>query len=163
MPVALDPPEWLSLVLWAAIIGYLGANRWVSFAFVPPRLAFVFPHHLLLMLHGRKNYAGLGNLVCAGILCVSLGAMFSYFRVDDFLNKAYVLPFEEVAAYVTAHSGASDTSVILDESGTNEMHRRNGARAACLIGPRSGTSLSALRSASTPSPGSRRGRSDPTR
>ncbi len=113
------PPEWLAPVLLTALVGYAGASRWVSFAFVPARLLFVYPFFLLLLVHGRSRAPRFGNAVCAGLLCVSLAGVGAYFRQEGFLNKSYLIPFDAIAALIRERSLVGETSVVLDEYSTN--------------------------------------------
>lgn len=113
------PPEWLAPVLLAAILGYAGTSRWVSFAFVPARLLFLYPFFLSLLAHGRSRTPRFGNAVCAGILCVSLAGIGAYFRQQGFLNKSYLIPFDAIAALIRERSHVGETRVVLDEYSTN--------------------------------------------
>src|SRR5258706_581170 len=55
-------PDWLTVLLIAAAIGYSGAARWVSFAFVPARLLFLLPFYLILLSRRVWICATLGVL-----------------------------------------------------------------------------------------------------
>ena len=102
-------PPWLPLVSVVALIGYLGATAWVTFAFVGARLLFVLPFYLLLLLAGRERKPRAGTVICTGLLVVSLGSLTSYFNKQGFLNQGYLVPFGEIARYVRDHSTGSDT------------------------------------------------------
>ena len=58
-------PDWFAVVLPVALVGYLGASRWVSFAFIPARLLFLLPFYLLLLVRSRgatRPLSGEGRL-----------------------------------------------------------------------------------------------------
>ncbi len=86
------PPDWLPLVSLATLIAYLGAGRWISFAFTPARLLFALPFYLALL--SRRAW------LCAALVCLWMASFWSYFHKQDFLNKGYLLPFEEIAAVI---------------------------------------------------------------
>ena len=114
--------RWPALVGLVALIGYLGATAWVTFAFVGARLLFVLPFYLLLLLAGRERKPRPGTLICAGLLLVSLGSLTSYFSKQGFLNQGYLVPFGEIARYVRANStaaGAPATRTLLLVEGYN--------------------------------------------
>lgn len=113
------PPQWFSLILPVAIVGFAGVSKWVSFAFVPARLLFLLPFYLLLLVHGREKNPKAGTIVCSGILCLSIVSIHSYYQKGNFLNKAYVLPNEEIAAVINRHSSSRDAALIVDSSNTN--------------------------------------------
>ena len=114
--------RWPALVGLIALIGYLGATAWVTFAFVGARLLFVLPFYLLLLLAGRERKPRSGTVICAGLLVVSLGSLTSYFSKQGFLNQGYLVPFGEIARYVRANStaaGAPATRTLLLVEGYN--------------------------------------------
>jgi hypothetical protein len=113
------PPGWLVLVLLAAIAAYIGAGRWVSFAFVPARLFFVLPFFLLLLVRGVERSPRTGSIVCCAMVLLSAGSAISYFRKNDFLNKAYILPYGEIAATVDQASTGKKAVVIADVCNTD--------------------------------------------
>ena len=55
-----------------------------------------------------------GWLVSAALLCLSAGSIGGYFRKSDFLNKAYLLPYAEVAGLINQRTGAEKSVVIAD-------------------------------------------------
>ncbi len=114
--------SWPAFVGLIALIGYLGATAWVTFAFVGARLLFVLPFYLLLLLAGRERKPRAGNVICAGLLVVSLGSLTSYFSKQGFLNQGYLVPFGEISRYVRANStaaGAPATRTLLLVEGYN--------------------------------------------
>ena len=113
------PPDWLVVVLPVAIAAYLGAGRWVSFAFVPARLLFVLPFFLLLLVRGVGRSPRAGWVVCSAMMLLSAGSITSYFRRADFLNKAYVLPYSEIADVINRGSARQRAVVVADVSNTD--------------------------------------------
>jgi len=107
-------PAWLALAALAAIAAYPGAGRWVSFVFIPARLLFLLPFFLMLVASGAGRSPRAGRLVCAAMLCLSAGSIASYFRGADFLNKAYVLSYDEIAGLINANSGRTRAVLLAD-------------------------------------------------
>jgi uncharacterized membrane protein len=112
-------PPWLALVALAAAIGFAATSRWVSYAFIAARLTFVYPFWLLLLALGIARRPALGRAGGAVLLAVALAAIASYVRVEGFLNKAYVIPADAIAADIAARSSAADTLVLIDPAGAN--------------------------------------------
>jgi hypothetical protein len=77
------------VALLAAIIGFWGAARWVSFAFIPARLLFLLP--FFLMLFARRAW------MAVALGCLSVVSLANYYRQQNFLNKGYLLPFDRIA------------------------------------------------------------------
>jgi hypothetical protein len=103
------PPDWLGAVFLATAIGYAGAGRWVSFAFIPARLLFALPFYLMLLT--RRAW------ICAALACLSIGSLHSYFHQEDFLNKGYLLPFDQIADVIERGSGGRPAQLIVDAPG----------------------------------------------
>jgi len=102
-----------------AIAAYLGAGRWVSFVFVPARLLFLLPFFLLLVVNGATRSRCAGLVVLAALLCLSAGSIAGYFRQSDFLNKAYLLPYAEIASLINQRTGVERSVVIADTWNTD--------------------------------------------
>ena len=92
--------EWLPLAAVSAVIGFLGATRWVTYPFMPARMLFWFPFFLLLVIRGRERWPRAGAAACAAMAVMGLASFTSYYRKADFLNKGYAAPFDEMAALV---------------------------------------------------------------
>ena len=113
------PPEWLAVVLAVSVIGYVGVSRWVSFAFVPARLIILLPFFLLLLIEGAKRSPRAGTIACAGLLVLSVGSLSSYYRRADFLNKAYLMPNEEIAGTINQRAVSGSDILVMDRANTN--------------------------------------------
>ena len=109
-----EPPLWLGVVAPAALVGFVGGNHWVSYAFVAPRLLFLLPFYLLLVVRGARVQPRLGTVVCAGVAVLSLAGVVAYFEQTGFLNKAYLVPTETIADTIRAGSPDAAVTVILD-------------------------------------------------
>ena len=107
-------PGWLVVVGLSAAIAYLGATAWVSVPFTPARMLFLLPFYLLLLVRGKERKPRLGLAVCSGILLVGVSSLWSYFHKANFLNKGYVLPFEEMAVYVKGQPEAESALILVD-------------------------------------------------
>jgi len=112
-------PEWLPFVLVAAPVAFLGASRWVSYAFVAARVLFLLPFFLLLLVAGGRSAPRLRAVVGAGLLGLSLAGIQAYVATADFLNQAYVIPAADIGAYISAQSGSGPVTVILDHHSAN--------------------------------------------
>jgi hypothetical protein len=89
----------------AALIGYLGVSRWVSYPFVPARLLWLLPFFCLAAI------AGLGRRriwLAAAPLLASAVSIFCYFQREPFLNKAYVAPIREIGAILGRQANPRD-------------------------------------------------------
>ena len=108
------PPQWLWLLVPVALAAYLGAGRWVAFPFLPARLLFLLPCFLALVAQGIGRTGRTGWVVCGALVVASLGSGSSYFRKADFLNKGYLLPYDEIADVIREGSGGDRVAVVAD-------------------------------------------------
>jgi hypothetical protein len=113
------PPEWLVVVVPVAAIAYYGVGRWVSFAFVPARLLFLLPFYLMLLVAGTRLARRTGTAACLVILAASVASIHSYFRQDNFLNKGYIVPDNEIAAIILPRLPTEGALLIVDAYNTN--------------------------------------------
>jgi len=42
--------------------------------------------------------------ICVALVCLWMGSLYSYFRMDNFLNKGYLLPFDDIARIIETES-----------------------------------------------------------
>jgi hypothetical protein len=133
-------PEWLPLAAAAALIGFLGASRWVTYPFIPARLLFSFPFFLLLLVRGRERWPRAGAAACAAMAVLSLVSLTSYYRKADFINKGYAAPFDQMAALVDQNS-TSGGLVAIDAYNTDpgplQARLRRKGNVVVLRSPRS--------------------------
>jgi hypothetical protein len=54
---------------------------------------------------------------CAILACLSLVALNSYYRQEDFLNKGYLLPLERIADIIQGASSGRSAQLIVDAPG----------------------------------------------
>jgi len=92
------------MIAIAAVIGYLGVARWVSYPFIPARLLWLLPFLTLAVGMGL----GRRRVPAAILLLVSLTSLFCYFRQQNYLNKGYQAPTRELARKLNAEAGGSD-------------------------------------------------------
>ncbi len=114
-----ERPVWAAVAGVAAVLAYVGAGRWVSFVFTPARLLFLLPFVLLLVARGAAASRRTAAWVCLGLAAASLGSIGSYFRKTDFLNKAYLLPYEDVAAVIRSQPAALGALLVADACNTD--------------------------------------------
>jgi hypothetical protein len=85
----------------AGLIGFVGVSKWVSFPFMPGRLLWLLPWLTALavggMLAARPAWARAG---LAGWLALMAVGQALYVRQEGFLNKGYLIPFEQIAGEV---------------------------------------------------------------
>jgi uncharacterized membrane protein len=93
--------EWRALLACAAVIGYLGVSRWVTYPFAPARLLFLLPFFNLLVVYGARMTPRLGNVLLSAWLAACLAGVWSYFRVDGYMNWGYAVPYRDIAAEIT--------------------------------------------------------------
>jgi hypothetical protein len=111
-------PEWLWVVIVAAVVGYCGAATGVIFSLIPARLLFLLPFYLLLLVLGRERTA-VGTACLVLLLCLSGSAIASYYRGRNFLNKGYVLPLDRIAGEAAAELTEAGGVLIVDGSNTD--------------------------------------------
>ncbi|MGQ9633879.1 MAG: hypothetical protein ACUVXB_06485 [Bryobacteraceae bacterium] len=107
-------PPWFWIVLPAALAAYLGATHWVSIVFVPARLLFLLPFFLLLVSRGVAHSDRTGAAAALLVLFLCGGSIAGYYRKSDFLNKAYLIPYDEIAALIRKESAGVKTAVLAD-------------------------------------------------
>ncbi len=103
-----------ALFLLVAAVGYYGAASWVTFAFVAARLLFLLPFYYLLLLRGLDLRRWNGALTYAGLVLVACGGLASYYRQQDFLNKGYLVDFNQITYTLAADSPEKPSLVLLD-------------------------------------------------
>jgi len=55
--------------------------------------------------------------ICAALVCLWIGSLYSYFRKDDFLNKGYLIPFDRIADIIEQRSGGRPARLLVDAPG----------------------------------------------
>ncbi len=103
-----------ALFLTLAAAGYFVAASWVSFAFIGARLLFLLPFYYWFLARGLDVSRGTGKLVFAGWMAVAGGGLASYYRKQDFLNKGYLVDFDQIGREVLAATGGEPAYVLLD-------------------------------------------------
>jgi hypothetical protein len=101
------------LFVLAAVVGYLVASSRVSFPFVAARLIFLLPFYLLFLVRGL-NLRAAGVTTYAGLFLISCAGLNSYYHKEDFLNKGYLVDFEEISRLVKEDSRGQIAFVLLD-------------------------------------------------
>jgi hypothetical protein len=100
-------PRWMGLVVAASLIAYIGVSRWTGFPFTPARVLFALPFFLILLAKGIDS-SRLGSILFAGLLVIYISGDYNYFAKIGYLNKAYCVPYQEMAAVIT-HDSARDS------------------------------------------------------
>jgi hypothetical protein len=109
-------PAWLAFVVPAALIAFVGARHWVSYAFVAGRLLFLVPFYLLLIVLGGRAMPRLRAGVGVALLLLSGAGVRAYFDREGFLNQAYVIPAPQMGRMIHDASAGADTIVIVDRN-----------------------------------------------
>jgi len=101
-----------------ALLGYLSVSRWVSYPFIPARMLFVLPFFYLLLAYGVEQRPVAGRWILSAMLVASACGLWSYFRVADFLNWGYAVPYPEISRQITSAEQPSlvAASVLTDSS-----------------------------------------------
>ncbi len=105
-------PDWSLVVVATAIIAFVGAWRWVAFAFMPGRLLFLYAFWLLFAAAGVSAAGRMGRVLLGLMLAVQFTGLSSYYGKADFFNKAYIIPFESMAAQITADNSSRSATVV---------------------------------------------------
>jgi hypothetical protein len=108
------PPLWIWLLVPVSLAAYFGAGRWVAFPFMPARLLFLLPGFLAVLARGIGRSGRTGWVVFGALVVLSVGSTSSYFQKTDFLNKGYLLPYDEIAQVIRERSGGERVVVVAD-------------------------------------------------
>jgi hypothetical protein len=114
------------LLLLLAAAGYFVAAVWVSFAFVGARLLFLLPFYYLFLVRGIDPRRLSGLVLYVGLIGIAAGGLWSYYRKQDFLNKGYLVNFEQIGREVLERTGAESTYVLLDRFSTSAGYSLHG-------------------------------------
>ncbi len=107
-------PGWPTIAV-SAIIGYIGATRWVAWPFVPARLLWLLPFLVLALTIGLlRSSVALRYGLAAAILLSYASSCVYYFRRENFINLGYVAPVREIANKLRTQ--ASPRDVILADA-----------------------------------------------
>jgi hypothetical protein len=100
----------------AALIGYIGVARLLSYPFMPARLMWLLPFLCLAVAAGIER---VGRPWVAVLLLVSYGTSIGlYFRKENFLNLGYVAPLPEIVDTLNREGGPYDL-ILLDPYNTD--------------------------------------------
>jgi uncharacterized membrane protein len=127
-------PSWLPLVAVAGLCAYFGAVNSVSFAFIPARLAFIYPFFLLLLVWGAQGRPKAGAMLMGALLLLAPFTLWSYYHRDHFLNKGYVIRYQEIVDSVGRDAPRDRTLVLLDCYGMDPHILAVGLRPRARIG-----------------------------
>lgn len=107
------------LLLLAAVIGYAGVARWVSYPFIPARLLWLLPFFLLwiVLAPGVRPVARAGLVLF--LVTADLASIVSYYQRENFCNRGYAVPLAGIASTVRAQSDPESTLLILDTYNTD--------------------------------------------
>jgi uncharacterized membrane protein len=110
----------VAMLAVAAVIGYLGVSRWVSYPFIPARLLWLLPFLCLATALGvtRLRSAHLQRMIVAGLVLSYVTSTVLYFRRENFLNLGYAAPLPEIAATLNRDAGARDV-ILVDSFNTD--------------------------------------------
>ncbi len=104
------PRQVITMLAIAAVVGYLGASRWVSYPFIPARLLWLLPFLCIAVAAGILRFNRLA-MRCGVVLVILLSYVSSgilYFRRENFLNLGYVAPLPEIAATLNREAQSGD-------------------------------------------------------
>ena len=106
-------PAWIGLVAAASFLGYVAVSRWTGFPFTPARVLFALPFFLILLVKGI-DASHRGSLVFAGLLIIYIFGDYSYFAKIGYLNKAYCVPYQQMADVIIHDSPAQGSVLLVD-------------------------------------------------
>ncbi len=109
-----------TLLAIAAVVGYLGVQRWVSFPFIPARLLWLLPFLALATGSGisRLESPLVRNGIILTILLSYLSSDILYFRRENYLNLGYAAPIREIATTLNAQARPDDL-ILMDPYNTD--------------------------------------------
>ena len=102
----------------AALIGFIGVSRWVSYPFIPARMLYVFPLFLLLLISGAMVHRRTGDITLTIMLVISITGVWCYFHKVGFRNKQYPMPMREIAALIERNS-AETAGILVDATNSD--------------------------------------------
>jgi len=110
--------KWRAPLAIIALLGYLSVSRWVTYPFIPARMLFVLPFFYLLLACGVEQRPIAGRWILSAMLVASALGLWSYFRVEDFLNWGYAVPYPEISRQIISGGQPSlvAASVLTDSS-----------------------------------------------
>ncbi len=106
--------DWLWPALFAAIVAFVGATRWVSYPAMAARLLFLLPLFLLALASGITAKHRTGTAVGMVLFAANLVGLWTYYQARDFLNAGYLVPNQTMAAEISSHSSSENTIVWID-------------------------------------------------
>ena len=105
---------WVAPVVATTVLGFVGVAGWVSYAFGPARLLFLFPLALLAIAKGAQSSPRAGTPIAAALLAANLIGVGSYFQARDLLNIGYLAPLDRIALDIAGSSTPANTIVLVD-------------------------------------------------
>jgi uncharacterized membrane protein len=109
----------LTLVV-AAVAGYLGVSRWVSYPFIPARLLWLLPFLILAVSQGILHLKRpmIQRIIVVAVALSYLSSCVLYFRRENYLNLGYAAPLPEIAAMLNRDAQPGDV-VLVDSYNTD--------------------------------------------
>lgn len=107
--------DWFWPAIFATAFAFLGATRWVSYAFMGARLLFLLPLFLLALSAGVTAKGGPWRVLAVILVGANLVGVWTYYGAEDLLNAGYLVPSQAIANQIASHSNSRDTVVWVDE------------------------------------------------
>jgi hypothetical protein len=104
-------PAWISIVLVATGVAWIGVSRFEPFVFMPAHLMFVLPFFLAFIVRH------VNPLAFAALLLLYGGADYAYFAKSGFLVKPYAAPYKEMAEVIRDGSRGQNAIVMVSAYG----------------------------------------------
>jgi hypothetical protein len=104
----------------AALIGYLGVSRWVSYPFIPARLLWLLPFVCFAIALGIVDvrHVWVRRSLVAVLALSYVHSTVLYFRRENFLNLGYAAPLPEIAKTLNREAGEHDV-ILVDSFNTD--------------------------------------------
>lgn len=114
------PRRYLAMLGVAAVVGYLGVSRWVSYPFIPARLLWLLPFVSLAIALGIAKVRNVWlQRAIVGVLVLSYASStVMYFRRENYLNLGYAAPLPEIAMTLNREAGPKDV-ILIDSFNTD--------------------------------------------
>lgn len=102
------------LAALTAIIAYFGAAQWVSYPFVPARLLFLLPFLLAGVSWAVGSRMRVATVVGVALGVSAMTGQGMYRLQSGFLNKGYLIPYDEIADRITRETGPEESVTLVD-------------------------------------------------
>lgn len=113
--VRVRPPgaSFTAFIASAAVIGFLGATRWVGWPFITARLLWLLPFLVMALVAGLSRLRRPVRLTVVALVFMSFASSTAlYFRRQGFLNLGYAAPTRDIANRLRQEAAPADLILV---------------------------------------------------